>query len=138
MSRTYYVEKTKEIPEGYVTMCEQMQKGHIPLAVLWSPFATKRYCIMYDKDIIYCSDVKEVYLQCTGRGLTPPEEVCKLYKKNTYADMARICDEIRDGLIKAPPHLTKNGIYDSDKVKPGIVEGAIFYLGICASMLRSS
>ena len=31
MSRTYYWEKTHNYAPGWVTKCEQMQKGHLPL-----------------------------------------------------------------------------------------------------------
>lgn len=146
MSRTYYWEKTHTKGKGWVTFCEQMQKNHIPLAVLWNPAEEKPYCIQYAGSGHYCEDLTEVLSWIAGHRpkLMPPEEVVKAWRKEVQkereaekaADLeeANVCERTIKSLIGSPAHM-KDGMRDYDKVPFGTVEDAINLLQRYREML---
>ena len=153
MSRTYYWEKTHNKAPGWVTKCEQMQKGHLPLAVLWNPMADKPYCIQWAGNGHYFENPLEAVMWIAQHKpkLTPPEELIeethryldeeREKERNEYlATVSReleMCEIIIEGLKDAKPHLDGKGAYDYDKVSPNIVEGAIRLIDAYRAELKS-
>lgn len=148
MSRTYYWEKTHKKAPGWVTKCEQMQKNHIPLAVLWNPAAELPYCVQYAGNGHYCADIEEVLLWIIGHRpkLIPPEEVIKQVQKEIQEEREKdereereiyeMCNETIAGLERSEGHITREGIRDYDKVPYLIVEEAIMLINQYMATLR--
>lgn len=145
MSRTYYYEKMHELPQGWVTKFEQMQKNHVPLAVLWNPAAEQPYHVQYGNECCNYSDAFGVliWIKTHDPKLIIPYELIKevfkeheIERKKENLKIIEHCNDTINGLIKAEAHLTPEGKRDYDKVDYSIVEDAIALLKKYGDLLR--